>query len=249
MKVFGIIIFLLTAALAFGQKEFKGVYYDNVTHKWQRNAETNSVLPLGVYYDNVKGRWQTDEQKKSTVKVSYDKTINRVGFDTVIEIPNRTKGELYNQCLRFFKLGNITKQKGILSSDDGLLYSDSNEIVVSGIYKTSFKPHGNSFDYNCVYTLSVKVKDGKIKCSFSDFVLYPYEIKTSSYGWFGSNGFAVGSSKTPAALNARTVEPMFLKDQTKKRFKLFTLMDAQVVKVLGDLVASITKPKDKDDNW
>lgn len=251
MRLPWIIIFSLIAVFSFGQKEFNGVYYDNTEHKWKR-IESNTI-PSGVFYSDISGSWQTGEQRdtnrKAVVKVNYDKTIKRVVFDTVIEISNRTKSDLYLQCSRFFKLGSITKQKGILSSDDGMLYSDSNEIAVSGIYKTSYRPHGNSYDYNCVYTLSIKVKDGKIKCSFFDFVLYPYEIKTSSYGWFGSSGFGMGGSKTPAALNARPVEPMFLKGQTNKKFKLFPLMNVQVEKVLGDLLGFLSKPIDKDNNW
>ncbi len=245
------VIFLVTSLFSFGQKEYKGVYYDNGTHKWYRNETkaAKSLVPPGVYYDSVKDRWQTSdvEHIRAIAEVTYDKKINRVGFDTVIEIPNRTKPELYKLCLRFFKLGSITKQKGILASDDGLLYSDSNEIVVSGIYKTSYRPHGNSYDYNCVYTLSVKVKDGRMKCSFFDFVLYPYEIKTSSYGWFGSGGFGMGGSKSPAALNAKPVEPMFLKGQVGKGFKLFPLMNIQVTKVITDLVSFVLKPNEKDD--
>ncbi len=259
MKIFWAIILLLPGLFSFGQTAFNGVYYDVTRGVWQKaeNTSNNLTIPSGVYYNAEKKRWQNGgssnagEQynRSSIVNVYFNAESKRVEFDTIIELPDRVKSELYNQCLKFFKLGSITKQKGIISSDDGMLYSDSNEIIVSGIYKTSYRPHGNSYDYNCVYSLSIKFKDGKIRCKFFDFVLYPYEIKTSSYGWFGSNGFGMGSSKTPAALNARTVEPMFLKGQTKDRFKLFTLMNAQVKKVLGDLLASISKSNDKDDNW
>lgn len=259
MKTFWVIIFVLTTLFSFGQTTYRGVYYDVTRGQWQtaENASDNMAIPSGVYYNEEKKRWQTGGHQKAEpeynqnaiVNVYFNSESKRVEFDTVIELPNKVKSELYNQCLKFFKLGSITKQKGILESNDGMLYSDTNEIVVSGIYKTSYRPHGNSYDYNCVYSLSIKFKDGKIKCSFFDFILYPYEIKTSSYGWFGSSGFGMGGSKAPAALNAKPVEPMFLKGQLGKGFKLFPLMNLQVAKVVGELVAFLTRPKDKDDNW
>lgn len=181
--------------------------------------------------------------------VIYNPVSKKVSYDTVIAFPNQTKDELYKTCSKFFKIGSVNKQKGMLPQGDNRLYEDSNEFIVSGIYKTHYRPRVFTDDFSCVFNLQIQFKEEKIKISFSDFTLYTLKQKTSHFGWMGSNGFGIGSSTTPMMIDGKPVEPYFLKGKTKKRHKLFYLMNKHVNKTLGELVTYIKSPQMSDDNW
>lgn len=184
-----------------------------------------------------------------TASVYLDSTTKKITYDTILSFPELSKVALYQQCGKYFMLGSINKQKGMLSSGDNMLYSDTNEFIVTGIYKTFYRPRISTADYNCIFNLRLRFKDGRVRVTFSDFTLYPYELKSSSFGWFGSNGFGMGSTKTPTMLDGKPVEPMYLKGKTKRRNKLFPLMNRQVNKVMTELIIYLKLPKDKEDNW
>lgn len=230
-KILCYFLLIISIENSYSQVNERTVYYDSIDHKWRKHGTEEKTLI------------------KNQSGVFFDSEIQKVKFDTVINIPNKNKNELFELCKKYFLLGTINKQRNILEPQNGFLYIDSNEIIVSAIYKTFYRPHGNTHDYNCIYNLSVKFKDGKIKCNFSDFVLYPYEINTSSMGWFGSSGFGVINSKSPTSLQGKTVEPIFLRGHTSKRNKLFPLMNAQINRIVRELSIFLNTSKEKENDW
>lgn len=181
--------------------------------------------------------------------VYLDTITNKITYDTILSFPELSKADLYQRCGKYFMLGSINKQKGMLSSGDNMLYSDTNEFIVTGIYKTYYRPRISTADYNCIFNLRLRFKEGRVRVTFSDFTLYPYELRSSSFGWVGSNGFGMSTSKTPTMLDGKPVEPLYLKGKTKRRNKLFPLMNRQVNKVITELITYLSRPKDNEDNW
>jgi len=114
--------------------------------------------------------------RSNSVVVPIEKTTGKVRYVGIIELPGATKTVLYN-ALKTLPSGVV--QYELEATDD----TDKSFLKYSGKFNTKFA--GDLYDV--LFTLTIKVKDGKVKYDCHDFMFCFEEMKKRTKDVMGGN--------------------------------------------------------------
>ena len=168
---------------------------------------------------------------------------NGVFYERVIACPGKSKTELHQKVSKYFAINGAK-----------LRYSDDNEIYATGKFETKFRfiflIFFNTKEFDCVYDIEIKIKENKIKYTFTNFVLVYKHYNITTNSWYGNKSdigsFGWSTTKIPTEIPTRKVDHLYDRGLTKKKRLLFPSMDKNINEFVNGLKNTITE---NEDDW
>jgi hypothetical protein len=154
-----------------------------------------------------------------------------VSFKNIVEVTGLTKAQLFLNGRHWFNK-NFTSSKDVLQIID----PESGELSGKGVLKSVYFWKTTSYDVFYHFTINLKVKDGKYKYEFTDFIVD--ENKTPAIGEFP---VLTSSNICPKNYSGRSKEMVN---------KMYESMKNELAKEISNLVNSLfieMSNKSKDD--
>jgi hypothetical protein len=142
--------------------------------------------------------------QKDTVGLNIPIKEGKIVYEGIIETPNKTKIDLYNNAKQWF-VDYFKSSKDVIQNED----KDQGRIIGKGIIFIYWKALGMKGSYNDKITIQIDVKDGKYRYRIYDMVITTPASYNSMLGEIPSHDYVpedmigklTGSGKFPTTKN------------------------------------------------